>query len=54
MLRYLGIGLPIPYSCLDETRLGRKTLTGSLLTLPGIKPEGCVGWKRQNFYLYGV
>ena len=54
MLRYLGIGKPIRYWCLDETRLGLKTLTGRLITLPGVKPEGCVAWKRQNFYLYGV
>lgn len=54
MLRYLGIGKPVRYWCLDETRLGLKTLTGRLITLAGVKPEGQVQWKRQNFYLYGV
>jgi len=54
MLRYLSIGLPVRYWCLDETRLGLKTITGRLITLAGVKPEGLVGWNRQNFYLYGV
>jgi len=25
-----------------------------VITLAGVKPEGLVGWQRQNFYLYGV
>lgn len=54
MLRYLSIDKPVRYWCLDETRLGLKTLTGRLITLAGVKPEGQVQWKRQNFYLYGA
>ena len=54
MLRYLSTGHPVRYWCLDETRLGLKTITGRVITLAGVKPEGLVGWNRQNFYLYGV
>lgn len=54
MLRYRGSDKPVRYWCLDETRLGLKTLTGRLITLSGVKPEGAVDWRRQNFYLYGA
>lgn len=40
MLRYLGTGQRGRYWCQDESRLGLKTITGRLLTLPGVKPEG--------------
>lgn len=40
--------------CQDETRLGLKTITGRLITIPGVKPLGLNQWKRDNFYLYGV
>lgn len=54
MQRYLGTGQRVRYWCQDESRLGLKTITGRLLTLPGVKPEGIVKWQRQNFYLYGA
>ncbi|MEH2411615.1 hypothetical protein [Nostoc sp.] len=38
----------------DETRLGLKTITGRLITTPGVKPIGLSQWQRDNFYLYGV
>ena len=40
--------------CQDETRLGLKTITGRLITAPGVKPIGLSQWQRDNFYLYGV
>ena len=40
--------------CQDETRLGLKTLTGRVITAPGVKPIGLSQWQRDNFYLYGV
>lgn len=45
---------PLRYLCEDKTRLGLHTLPGRLITLKGVKPIGCVQWKRDNFYLYGV
>lgn len=54
MLNYLGTGQPVRYWCQDESRLGLKTLTGKILTLKGVKPQGIMGWKRDNFYLYGL
>jgi DDE superfamily endonuclease len=50
----LGPGRKVRYWCCDESRLGLKTITGRTITLPGIKPNGIVGWQRKNFYLYGV
>lgn len=38
----------------DESRLGLKTLTGKVITLQGVKPQGTMGWSRDNFYLYGL
>lgn len=40
--------------CQDETRLGLKTITGRVITNPGVKPVGLSQWQRENFYLYGV
>ncbi|PSB07079.1 hypothetical protein C7B62_20960 [Pleurocapsa sp. CCALA 161] len=54
LLRHLGTGQPVHDWCQDETRLGLKTLTGKIITLRGVKPQGIVGWSRDNFYLYGV
>jgi transposase len=42
------------YWCQDESRLGLKTLTGRLITLKGVKPQGWMSWRRDNFYLYGM
>lgn len=54
MLRHLATGQSVHYWCEDETGLGLKTLTGKIITLRGVKPQGIVGWSRDNFYLYGV
>lgn len=54
LVRYLGTGQPVRYWCQDETRLGLKTITGRQITLSGVKPHGIVGWRRENFYLYGA
>lgn len=54
MINYLGSGQPIRYWCQDESRLGLKTLTGKVITLQGVKPQGTMGWSRDNFYLYGL
>ena len=51
---YLGKGQKLRYFCQDETPLGLKTISGKVLTLKGIKPEGKIQWKRDNFYLYGA
>ena len=40
--------------CLDETRLGLKTITRRRLTQRGVKPMGQVQWSYQAFYLYGM
>jgi hypothetical protein len=48
------MGQPVRYWCQDESRLGLKTLTGKIITLQGIKPQGITGWARDNFYLYGL
>jgi hypothetical protein len=50
----LGTGQAVRYWCQDESRLGLKTLTGKIITLQGIKPQGTMGWARDNFYLYGL
>ncbi len=54
LVRYLGTGQTVRYWCQDESRLGLKTLTGRQITLSGVKPLGIVGWRRENFYLYGA
>ena len=38
----------------DESRLGLKTITRRLLTLPGVKPVGPIQWEFEAFYLYGA
>lgn len=50
----MGTNKSVRYWCSDESRLGLKTITGRTITLKGIKPNGIVGWQRQNFYLYGA
>ena len=50
----MGKGQRCRYFCEDETRLGLKTIGGKKITLKGVKPQGCVQWKRDNFYLYGA
>jgi hypothetical protein len=42
------------YGCEDESRLGLKTVTGRLITLEGVKPQGWMSWRRDTLYLYGV
>jgi transposase len=44
----------IRYWCIDETRLGLKTISGKVITLKGVKPVGMNQWGRENFYLYGA
>jgi len=46
--------LPNMIDCEDETLLGLKTIGGKNITIKGVKPKGCVQWKRDNFYLYGA
>ena len=50
----MGKGEKCRYLAGDETRLGLKTIGGKKITLKGVKPEGSVQWKRENFYLYGA
>ncbi|HJW29564.1 MAG TPA: transposase [Saprospiraceae bacterium] len=45
---------PVRYWSQDESRLGLKTITRRLLTLPGVKPVGSIQWKFEAFYLYGA
>ena len=45
---------PIQYWCEDETRVGLQTILGRRITLSGVKPIQAVGWKRENFWLYGI
>ncbi|MCF2145997.1 IS630 family transposase [Desmonostoc muscorum LEGE 12446] len=40
--------------CQDETRVGLKTLTGKVITAPGVKPTVAVKWERENFWIYGA
>lgn len=42
------------YLCQDETRVGLKTLTGKVITAPGVKPTVSVKWPRDNFWIYGA
>jgi hypothetical protein len=46
--------LPLRYWSQDESRLGLKTITRSVLTALGVKPIGLIQWKYQAFYLYGA
>jgi DDE superfamily endonuclease len=54
LLRLTHPDLPIRYWCEDESRLGLKTESGRVITLPGVKPILEVQWARQAFYLYGI
>jgi hypothetical protein len=54
LVTHLGNGLPLRYWCQDESRFGLKTLTGRLITLRGVKPQGWMSWRRETVYLYGV
>lgn len=46
--------MPLRYWSQDESRLGLKTITRSVLTALGVKPIGPVQWKYPAFYLYGA
>ena len=54
MLRLTHPDLPIRYWCQDESRLGLKTESRRVITLPGVKPVLEMQWGRQAFYLYGI
>src|SRR5512135_1137562 len=45
---------PVRYWSQDESRLGLKTITRRLLTLPGVKPVRSIQWQFEAFYLYGA
>lgn len=45
---------PLRYLCQDETRIGRKTETGRVITSRGVKPTAKVQWPREAFWLYGI
>ena len=46
--------LPLRYWSQDESRLGLKTITRSVLTALGVKPIGPIQWNDQSFYWYGA
>jgi len=49
------LNLPtIRYLVQDESRIGRKTETGRVITAKGVKPIAKVDWPREAFWLYGV
>jgi hypothetical protein len=50
----LAQGKRIRYLCQDETRVGMKTVTGKVITAPGVKPNVSVKWGRENFWIYGA
>ncbi|WP_309245660.1 IS630 family transposase [Desmonostoc muscorum] len=52
--KHLAPGKCIHYLCQDETRVGLKTLTGKVITAPGVKPTVAVKWERENFWIYGA
>jgi hypothetical protein len=52
--KLLGQGHQLRYFCQDESRLGLKTMTGKVITAPGVKPIVPVQWLRDNFWLYGA
>ena len=49
-----GPALPLRYWSQDESRLGLKTITRSVLTALGVKPIGPIQWKYPSFYVYGA
>jgi transposase len=50
----VGCEHPWCYVCEDESRFGRITQRGRVITLKGVKPSGSVQWSRENFYVYGL
>lgn len=52
--KLLARGQRIRYLCQDETRVGMKTLTGKVISAPGVKPTTEVKWDRENFWIYGA
>lgn len=54
MSTHFAQGQPVRYWCTDESRWGLKTLTGRVLTLPGVKPVMSMQWPRDAFWLYGA
>ena len=46
--------MPLRYWSQDESRLGLKTITRSVLTALGVKPIGPIQWNYQSFYVYGA
>ncbi|MBF2017884.1 MAG: IS630 family transposase [Rivularia sp. T60_A2020_040] len=52
--KLLAQGKSVHYLCEDETRVGLKTLTGKVITAPGIKPTVEVKWQRDNFWIDGA
>jgi hypothetical protein len=44
----------IHYLCQDETRVGRKTQQGKVMTAKGVKPRVEVQWGREDFWIYGA
>lgn len=50
----MGLGQDVRFLCLEETRIGLKTISGRKITSRGVKPIGLVQWKFQATYLYGV
>lgn len=49
-----GKGKRLRYLCQDESRMGLKTEPRRVVTTRGVQPIVLVGWKRQNFWMYGV
>jgi hypothetical protein len=46
--------LPLRYWSQDESRLGLKTITRSVLTALGVKPISPIQWNDQSFYVDGA
>lgn len=51
---FVGAERPLRYFCQDESRWGLLTLSGRVITLKGVKPEGRYQWGRSTFWLYGL
>jgi hypothetical protein len=52
--KLFGKGKRLRYLCQDESRMGLKTEPRRVVTTRGVQPIVHVGWKRQNFWIYGV
>jgi len=48
------VDTPLRYFYQDESRWGLLTLSGRVITLEGVKPEGIYQWGRSTFWLYGL